>query len=312
MKSRGQIWIRLLLYPTHTLPTAAAPVLVAVGLAIRDQVFAPVPVALAMLGSWLIHIAGVFIDNHELLSRHGDISEHPELLLALRRGALTLQALRIVILACIAAAVLAGAYLVALGGSLALAIGAIGIAASISYAGGPLAYARTGLAEPVFFLMFGVVAVASTYFIQCAAMQGPPPDLIAALGKLPADAYILGLPVGLLVTNVLIVDDIRDIAFDTAKGWRTGAVRFGIRWSRARLVTFSVLAYLAPFAFYCRPGFGISVLLPLLTLPMAWMIVRVVCSESDPATLLPITPRASMLSFLYALLLALGTAMSKN
>lgn len=32
-----RIWIDLVLYPTHTLPTAAAPVLVAIGLAIRGS-----------------------------------------------------------------------------------------------------------------------------------------------------------------------------------------------------------------------------------------------------------------------------------
>ncbi len=41
--SRRELWVRLLLYPTHTLPTAAAPVLVGIGLAIHDHVFAPLP-----------------------------------------------------------------------------------------------------------------------------------------------------------------------------------------------------------------------------------------------------------------------------
>lgn len=75
-----EVWVRLLLYPTHTLPTSAAPVFVGVGLAIRDHAFAPWPAALAFLGSWLIHIAGVFADNHELLRVHPDMPEHPELL----------------------------------------------------------------------------------------------------------------------------------------------------------------------------------------------------------------------------------------
>ena len=63
------IWTRFLLYPGHTLPTAIAPVLIAAGLSIRDGIFAPVPLLLAFVGSWLIHLAGVFADNHELLRR---------------------------------------------------------------------------------------------------------------------------------------------------------------------------------------------------------------------------------------------------
>ena len=57
------IWVRLLLYPGHTLPTAAAPVLVAAGLAARDGLLAPLPLAIAFLGSWLIHVGGVFFPN---------------------------------------------------------------------------------------------------------------------------------------------------------------------------------------------------------------------------------------------------------
>ena len=51
--SRREIWTRKLLYPGHTLPTAAAPVIVAVGLAYHDGVFAPVPAVLAFLAGWL-------------------------------------------------------------------------------------------------------------------------------------------------------------------------------------------------------------------------------------------------------------------
>jgi len=76
---RREIWVDLLLYPGHTLPTAAAPVVVAAGLAVHDHVFAPVPLTLAFLGSWFIHIGGVLTDNYELLRGHPHVPEHPEL-----------------------------------------------------------------------------------------------------------------------------------------------------------------------------------------------------------------------------------------
>lgn len=67
--TRREIWVRLLLYPWHTLPTAAAPVLVGMGLALRDGVVAPFPALLAFVGSWLFHVGGVFADNRPLASR---------------------------------------------------------------------------------------------------------------------------------------------------------------------------------------------------------------------------------------------------
>lgn len=308
--SRRELWTRLLLYPTHTLPTAAAPVLVGIGLAIRHHVYAPWAALLAFLGSWLIHVAGVFVDNHELLRQHGDIPEHPQLLQALQSGTLSLRSLQVAILGCITAAVLAGVYLVAIGGGLALLIGGIGIVASISYAGGPIAYARTGLAEPVFFLMFGVVAITGTYFIQVDSTLGSAHNIWEGIRSLPVDVFVVGLPVGALITNVLIIDDIRDVAFDTAKGWRTGTVRFGIGCARARFVSLCILAYLAPIAFWYWPGYGAPALLPLLTLPWAWNIARVVWTRSDASTLLKMTPQASMLSLVYAILLSIGIALS--
>lgn len=57
--SRRDMWIHMLLYPGHTLPTALAPVLVAVGLALHGRVFAAWPAFLALLAGWLVQLGGV-------------------------------------------------------------------------------------------------------------------------------------------------------------------------------------------------------------------------------------------------------------
>jgi len=67
--SRRELWRRKLLYPGHTLPTAAAPVLVACGLAVHDRVFTLAPALLALLAGWLIQLGGVLTDNFENLLR---------------------------------------------------------------------------------------------------------------------------------------------------------------------------------------------------------------------------------------------------
>jgi 1,4-dihydroxy-2-naphthoate polyprenyltransferase len=294
--SRRQLWVGFLLYPGHTLPTAAAPVLVAAGLAIHDGVLAPLPLLVAFLGSWLIHLGGVFADQHELVRRHPQLPEHPELLQALAEGTLELAALRKSILLCFGLAALTAPYLFYLGGGPALLIGIVGVASSLSYAAGPLRYAPHGLADPIFFAMFGVVSVAGAYYIQAHAF--------------PASAFVVGVPVGALVTNVLVIDDIRDRSFDAQKGWRTGAVRFGIGWSRGEYLALSGLAYVAPFGFWRVLGLSAWVLLPLLTLPWAVRIARAVCTSEQRVALHPMTPRASLLSLAYALLLAIGLAVS--
>lgn len=143
-----RIWVDLLLYPAHTLPTATAPVLVGAALAVHDDVFAPVAVAIALLGSWLIHVAGVFTDNHELLRRYPRVVEHAELTNAIQGGTLTLNQIKAAIAACLLLAAPAAVCFWFVGGFAALAIGVVGLVASLGYAGGPLPYTRLGSPSP--------------------------------------------------------------------------------------------------------------------------------------------------------------------
>lgn len=304
-----EIWIRLLLYPSHTLPTAAAPVLVGIGLALRDHIFVPIPVLIGFLASWLIHVGGVFNDNYQLLRRHPEVSEHPELLEALQTGTLTFAGLRNAILVCFLLAALMGPYLLSIGGTLAFVIGIVGMASGYFYAGGPQPYVKRGLADPIFIAMFGIVAVAGSYYIQWAALHGMASHGLDAILQLPWDIFLIGLPVGALVTNVMLIDDIRDRHFDAVKGWHTFAVRFGLSGIRREYLALTVLAYLLPLVFWLWLGYSAWIFLPLLTLPMSYRIARAVCTLDQTRDLLSMSPRASYLSLIYSALLAVGVAM---
>lgn len=307
-QGRRDIWVRLLLYPGHTLPTAAAPVVVGTGLAIHDGVFAPLPALAALIGSWMIHVGGVFLDNHELLRRHAGVVEHPELTAAVQDGRLRLPVLRRAIAACFGLSLVPGVYLVAIGGSFALWLGAIGVIASIGYAGGRWPYTRWGLADPLFFLMFGVVAVVGTWYAQAVAHLPAVPSLAEAWQLLPGNAFLVGLPVGALVTCVLVIDDLRDHEFDRGKGWRTPAVWFGPRGSRFEFTALVAFAFVAPVFSWLLLDLGPWQLLPLLTLPAAIGVTRRVRSAARREELVPMTPRMAMVGAVYALLLGLALA----
>jgi 1,4-dihydroxy-2-naphthoate octaprenyltransferase len=254
-------------------------------------------------------VGGAFAGNLSLLRRHPDVREHPELVDAVASGGLELRVLARATSACFVLGIAPGVYLAWIGGPLVVAIGLVGVASSFAYAGGTMRYARLGLADPLFLLMFGVVAEVGTYYIQVAARA---PDVWGRLlveRGLPAEAFLVGLPIGALVTNVLVIDDIRDRHFDAAKGWRTPAVRFGLAGSRAEYLALSAFAFLAPLVLWLGIGFGPTVLLPLLALPWAVPIARAVCTTDTTAELLPMTPRASRLALAYAVLLALGLAL---
>ena len=301
-----EIWTRKLLYPGHTLPTAAAPAIVAVGLAWHDRVFAPVPALLALAAGWLIQFAGVVTDNYENLIHQPDDREHPELVEAIRTGLLTLSQLKTTIVASYGLALLAGVYLAAVAGWPVVAIGLASIAASWAYSAGPWPIGRLGLADPLFFFFFGIVSVAGTHYVQAAPAVGPAAWLHAFAWR----AVALGVPVGALCADILIIDDIRDCVLDAEKGKRTVAVRFGHGWSRVEFVAWQVAAYAALGWFWLGLGFGPAVLLPLLTLPLAARVTRDVFRFDRFADLVPLTPRAAQLTLAYAILLGLGVALS--
>ncbi len=170
--TRREVWTRKLLYPGHTFPTAAAPVIVAIGLAHHDRVFAALPVALAFLAGWLIQFAGVVTDNYSNLKREPDDREHPELVQAVNSGLLSLADLRNTILVSYGLAVLFGFALLALAGWPVIVIGLASILASWAYSAGPWPFGRHGFADPLFFLFFGTVSVIGAYYVQAAVVLG--------------------------------------------------------------------------------------------------------------------------------------------
>ncbi len=115
-------------------------------------------------------------------------------------------------------AVLAGAYLIATAGWELLLIGVASILAGVLYTGGPRPYGYEGLGEVFVFLFFGVVAVTGSYFAQ--------------VEQLAWEAFVLAVPVGLLASAILVVNNVRDLETDRRAGKRTLAVRLGR--SRAR------------------------------------------------------------------------------
>ncbi len=277
------------------------------GLAGHDHVFALLPALVAFVASWLVHIAGLFVDNHELLRKHRGIAEHPELVDALDKGAMSLARLRLATAACLVLAALTGPYLLHVAGTPVVAIGLLGIGGSLAYAAGPFPLGKHGFADPHFFLMFGVLAPAAAYYVQMASHhENPGWDLLWRW--LPPSAWLVGLPLGAFAVTILIIDDVRDKAFDAAKGWRTGPVRFGIRWSRTEFVLLCAVAYLAPFWFWRGLGFGPSVLLPLATLPVCGAIGLRLFTSERPDELLPLTPMGAFTCLAYSALLAVGLA----
>ncbi len=297
--TKREVWGSMLLYPRHTLPTAAAPVLVASCLAHHDGRFALGPALLAFVAGWLVQLGGVVTDNYNNLRRHGDDREHPRFVQALREGVITFGQLRAAIAACYGVALLVGVYLVIVGGWPVLAIGLASIAASLAYSSGPFPLGdRLGLGDPLFFVFFGLVSVMATYYVEGAAV---------GRAALTTTSLLVSLPMAALTTNILVIDNIRDLEFDRAKDERTLAVIVGPRWARVEYAGLLALAYVIPFVLLTR-GFSAWILLPIASVPYAIVVARQVFRARTHQALIPMTPRAGQVLMLYAVLFAVGLA----
>ena len=107
----------------------------------------------------------------------------------------------------------AGLALAAAAGWELVVVGAVAIAAGWFYTGGPRPYGYAGLGEVFVFVFFGVVATAGSSYVQ--------------LGHLGGLALAASVPVGMLATALLVVNNLRDIPGDTVAGKHTLAVRLG-------------------------------------------------------------------------------------
>lgn len=305
--TRHDVWVRMLLYPRHTLPTAAGPVAVATGLAVADGVAAGAPALSAFLAGWLVQLGGVFADNYNNLRRNPDDREHPAFVRALKAGVITMGTLRRAVWVTYLAGVVAGLYLVWIGGLPALAIGLTSILASLAYSSDPFPLGDRALGDPLFFVFFGIVSVVGTYYVQAAAVLSAPFPVAPPPGSLPAAAFLVGLPVAALTTNILVIDNIRDREFDAAKNEITLAVLLGETWSRVEYLALLALAYAIPPVLVWR-GAGAWVLLPMLTLPYAGLVARRVWVRRTHDELIPMTPQAGQVVLAYSVLFGIGLA----
>lgn len=298
--SRRDVWIKKLLYPAHTIPTAAAPVLVGVGLGIDDGVFTPVPVLAVFLFGWLVQLGGVLADNYFNLLRYHDDAEHPALVHALESGVITLGEIKRVTMAVFGLGGLVGLYLVVEGGVPVIVIGAASIGVSLLYS---IEVTDIPLHDLYFFLFFGPISVGGTYYMQAVAGEPFPTGLPP--GSLPPIAAVAGVPVGAITTAILVVDNVRDLEFDRDKDDPTLAVVIGERWSRREYNSLFAIAYLIPVGLWMWQS-DPYLLLPLVSLPYAIVVARRMARSHTYLQLLPMSPATGRVLVVYSALLALG------
>jgi 1,4-dihydroxy-2-naphthoate octaprenyltransferase len=306
--SRRRAW--LIAARPRTLPAGASPVAVGAGVALQEGVFAPLPALAALVGALLIQVGTNLANDYYDAEKGVDSENSPGYTRVTQAGLIEPERVKAAMWGTFAAAIGVGFYLVYVGGFPIVLVGLLGIASGVAYAGGPYPLGSHGLGDLFVFVWFGVVAVVGTYYAQAVAVAGVGPlPLAPPPGTLPPIALVASLPAAALSTNILVVNNVRDLEDDRAAGKYTLAVLVGYRWSRVEFLAMLGFAFLAPVALWLWFGVGPAVLLPLLTLPLAATVARTVLAETSEAALNPALERTGQLLAAHSLLLAVGLAL---
>lgn len=274
-----------------TLLAALVPVVVGSSIAINDEKFHLVAALIALICSLLIQIGTNFVNDLYDFLAGTDKKERLGPKRAVASGFLSVTEMKTGILITFGLSFVFGLYLVYIAGWEILLLGVISIIAGIAYTAGPFPLAYNGLGDLASFLFFGLVATVGTYYVQAQ--------------EITATAFWSSIPVGALITNILVVNNYRDRLEDQSNGKHTLAVLMGDKFTRLQYVLFMIISYSILFIVYATYKQSVLVFLPILSLPLSIKLIKMIYTlhGRDLNKALELTAK---LSALYGLLFAIG------
>ena len=245
-----------------TLLAAVVPVMVGSALAISMNKFFVLYSIVALLCSILIQIGTNFTNDLYDYLKGSDTTKRKGPRRVLASELISVSEMRTAIILVFGLTFLLGLYLVYSVGSLILWVGIFSIFAGIIYTAGPYPLAYNGLGDVFVFIFFGIVGTMGTFYLHTQEIS------ILAL--------IVSIPVGALITNILIVNNYRDIQEDRNANKKTLAVLLGKEFSRWQFIFLIIISYLASFVLYFNFAFNLWIFLPFATIPIAVVLVKMI------------------------------------
>jgi 1,4-dihydroxy-2-naphthoate polyprenyltransferase len=248
----------------RTLPAAVVPVIVGSAAAASDNKFIFLFALIALACSLLIQIGTNFTNDLYDYLKGADNEKRKGPLRVMVNGLITVTEMKAGIAIVFLTAFVLGLYLVYTGGFFVLVIGIASILAGIAYTAGPYPLAYNGLGDLFVFMFFGVVGTVGTYFVQAHTLSYLP--------------FLCSIPVGALITNILVVNNYRDIDEDKAANKFTLAVKWGKEFTRYQFIFLLLISFVMPIILFFGYDFKGWVFLPYLTFPIAFRLIKMLYS----------------------------------
>lgn len=277
-----------------TLPAAVIPVLVGAACAFHAGTLAFGVMAICLTCSLLLQIASNFANDVFDFEKGTDTAQRVGPARAVAQGWISPRQMKHAVVFTLLAAAVSGSYLVWLGGWPLFSLGLLALICAVAYTAGPYPLGYNGLGDVCVFFFFGPVAVCGTAYLNS--------------GRIPPQAWWASVAIGALTTAILVVNNVRDEATDRTTGKRTLAVRWG---RDAGVIEYAGLlgaAYLVPMGLFASGLSGATVLMPLITAPLALARLKELRGRRGPSLNQTLAQTAQLL-VAFGALLTLGIAL---
>ena len=277
-----------------TLPAGSVPVILGSALAAVHGQFHIVPAVVTLICALGIQVATNFINEIYDFRKGADTAERLGPTRTVAAGIISEKTMVRVSVVLTSSVFLLGLYLVYTSGWPIFLIGVLSLFFAWAYTGGPYPIAYSGLGDLFVFVFFGLVAVGGTYYVQTHAIL--------------FSVVLAAAAPGAFSVNILLVNNIRDIASDRKAGKMTLPARIGADWARRLYVILTVVAFLVPVLLVVNDYSPWS-LLSLLSLPLAFRVIRQLYA-SEGRELNHVLAATGKLMTLHGLLFAAGLLVS--
>ena len=246
----------------------------------------------ALLCAFLIQIGTNFANDYFDFVKGADTDERIGFTRATAAGLIPPKRMLRATILMMLLAFLFGLYLVYIGGWQILVIGLLSLLFGILYTGGPYPLGYNGLGDIFVFIFFGIVAVMGTYYVNALEWSEA--------------SFWASLAVGALCTNILVINNLRDVEQDAKVGKRTLGVMFGDTTLKWEYTIMLLLAFAIPPHFYFQLNYSIWVFIPFISTPLALIHARKVWTETHKPNLNKVLEQTAQFMALFGLLFSVG------
>ncbi len=242
-----------------TLPASIIPVLIGNAAAFAENKFNPIVMLITMFCALMIQIITNYLNEVYDFKKGADTKDRLGPKRQVASGVISAKMMSIVSIILILITFFTGLYLVDYAGIEILFVGILSLFFAFAYTGGPYPLAYNGLGEIFVFVFFGLVAVCGSYYVQTQNL-----NLFIILAAIPA---------GMLSSNILGVNNIRDIETDKLANKKTLAVKIG-KSNAIRLFEFEIASAYAAIVILSILYNNYILLLPLLTIVLSIRLIK--------------------------------------